>query len=201
MTNILHGGIAKNWKTGNLLTLNMRLEGHWPMIWDLGQNYDEKSNWQKYDDAVVRCRLFLLSGELEMRIQWDSWCHAHACRMPREIINCPLYPVGLWDTTKSLYFFLLLCSTICHGACFFSQASLEKMRVIGLRDGLPKKIAVLLDFVLMRGGGPCPNFLSTFHKLYILGQFGEWDGEGRGDPCPKFFGTLVFKKRGTSCPN
>ena len=37
------------------------------------------------------------------------------------------------------------------------------------RDGLPKKIAVLLDFVQMRGGGPCPNFLSTFHKR-IFGQ-------------------------------
>ena len=31
-----------------------------------------------------------------------------------------------------------------------------------------RKNAVLLDFVQMRGGGgPCPNFLSTFHKLYI----------------------------------
>ena len=35
------------------------------------------------------------------------------------------------------------------------------------------------------GGGPCPIFLSTCHKLYILGQFG--DGEGGGDPCPIFF--------------
>ena len=43
-----------------------------------------------------------------------------------------------------------------------------------------KKVAVLLDFVQMRGWGPFPNFLSTFHKLYILGQFG--DGEGGGDP-------------------
>ena len=34
------------------------------------------------------------------------------------------------------------------------------------------------------GGGPSPNFLSTIHKLYILGQFG--DGEGGGDPCPNF---------------
>ena len=39
--------------------------------------------------------------------------------------------------------------------------------------------------------------LSTFHKLYILGPFG--DGEGGGDPCPIFFGTLAFKKSGTSC--
>ena len=32
-----------------------------------------------------------------------------------------------------------------------------------------KKVAVLLDFVQMRGGGPCPNLLSTFHKC-IIGQ-------------------------------
>ena len=55
-----------------------------------------------------------------------------------------------------------------------------------------KKVAVLFDIVRMRGGGPCPNFLSTFHKLYILGQFG--DGEGGVDPCPIFFGTLALKK-------
>ena len=53
-----------------------------------------------------------------------------------------------------------------------------------IRQGLPKKVSVLLDFVQMRGGGPCPNLLSTFHKLYTLGQFG--DGEGGGDPCPNF---------------
>ena len=52
--------------------------------------------------------------------------------------------------------------------------------------------AVLLDFVQMRGGGPCPNLLSTFHKLYILGQFG--DGEGGGDHCPNFLAHCVKKK-------
>ena len=35
-----------------------------------------------------------------------------------------------------------------------------------IRDGVPKKIAVLLDFVQMRGGGPaqifCPFFISAF---------------------------------------
>ena len=55
-----------------------------------------------------------------------------------------------------------------------------------------KKVAVLLDFVQMRGGGHCPNFLSTFHKLYILGQFG--DGEGGGDPCPNFLAHWRSKK-------
>ena len=42
------------------------------------------------------------------------------------------------------------------------------------------------------GGGPCPNFLSTFHKLYILGQFG--DGEGGGDPCPNLLAHWRSKK-------
>ena len=32
-----------------------------------------------------------------------------------------------------------------------------------------KKVTVLLDFVQMRGGGPCRNFLSTFRKC-IFGQ-------------------------------
>ena len=59
-----------------------------------------------------------------------------------------------------------------------------------------KKVAVLLDFVQLRGGGgPCPNFLSTFHKLYILGQFGD----GR-TPAQIFWHTGV-RKSGTSCPN
>ena len=42
------------------------------------------------------------------------------------------------------------------------------------------------------GGRPCPNFLSIFHKLYILGQF--WDGEGGGDPCPIFLAHRRSKK-------
>ena len=44
----------------------------------------------------------------------------------------------------------------------------------------------------MRGGGPCPNFEPTFHKLYMLGQFG--DGEGGGDPCPNFLAHWRSKK-------
>ena len=50
-----------------------------------------------------------------------------------------------------------------------------------LRDGLPKKVAVLLDLVQMRGEGPAQIFCPVF--TYILGQFG--DGEGGGDPCTK----------------
>ena len=45
--------------------------------------------------------------------------------------------------------------------------------------------------------GFCPN-LSTFHKLFMLGQFG--DGKGGGDPCPNFLAHWRLKKSGTS-PN
>ena len=54
-----------------------------------------------------------------------------------------------------------------------------------------KKVAVLLDFVQMRGGGPCPNFLAHFHNC-ILGQFG--DGEIGGYPCPNFLAHCRLKK-------
>ena len=68
-----------------------------------------------------------------------------------------------------------------------------------LREGFTKKSSCSLGFCPNEGGGgPCPNFLSTFHKLYILGQFG--DGEEGGDPCPNFLHISV-KKRGTSCPD
>ena len=62
-----------------------------------------------------------------------------------------------------------------------------------LRDGLPKKIAVLLDFVQMRGGRALPKFVVHFSQtVYILGQFG--DGEGGGDPCPIFLAHWRSKK-------
>ena len=61
-----------------------------------------------------------------------------------------------------------------------------------LREGFLKKVAVLLDFVQMREGvgreGPAQIFCPIF-TICILSQF--WDGEGGGDPCPNFFGTLV----------
>ena len=57
----------------------------------------------------------------------------------------------------------------------------------------PKKSSCSFGFCPIEGGGgPCPNFLSTFHKLYILGQFG--DGEGGGDPCPNFLAHWRSKK-------
>ena len=40
--------------------------------------------------------------------------------------------------------------------------------LIKLREGYTKKVAVLLDFVQMRGGA-LPKFLNPFHK-WIFGQ-------------------------------
>ena len=55
----------------------------------------------------------------------------------------------------------------------------KKWNLLGLRDGLPKKIAVLLDFVLMRGGeGPaqifCPLFTNCICCVNLgMGREGE----------------------------
>ena len=69
----------------------------------------------------------------------------------------------------------------------------QSLNVSHLGKVSQKKVAVLLDFVPMRGErGPCPNFLSTFQKLYILSQFG--DGEGGGDPGPNFLAHWRSKK-------
>ena len=58
------------------------------------------------------------------------------------------------------------------------------MFTLSVREGFTKKIAVLLDFVLMRAGvGGYPIFCPLFTNC-ILGQFG--DGEGGGDPYPNF---------------
>ena len=77
---------------------------------------------------------------------------------------------------------------------FLANKTLSNYQITNIKDELDtmlgkvsrKKVAVLLDFVQMRdgGGSVLPKFLSTFHKLYILGQFG--DGEGEGDTCPNF---------------
>ena len=66
----------------------------------------------------------------------------------------------------------------------------------------PEKSSCSFGFCPNEGGrgGPCPNFSSAFHKLYIMGQFGDGEGGGRS-PLPKFFGTLALRKSGISCPN
>ena len=62
-----------------------------------------------------------------------------------------------------------------------------------IRDGFPKKSSCSFGFCTNEGGaGPCPNFLSTFHKLCILGQFG--DGKRGGDPCPNLLAHWRSKK-------
>ena len=59
-----------------------------------------------------------------------------------------------------------------------------------------KKVAVLLDFVQMRGGRALPKFLVQFSqtdKLYI-GSIWGWGGGG-GDPCPIFFCHIGVQKK------
>ena len=68
-----------------------------------------------------------------------------------------------------------------------------------LGEGLPKKVAVLLDFVELRGGGgPCPNFCPLFTNCIYWVNLGMG---GRGRPLQKIFGTLAFNKSGTTCQN
>ena len=62
-----------------------------------------------------------------------------------------------------------------------------------------KKVAALFYFVQMRGGRDLPKFFVHFSQTVYIGSIWGWGGRGR--PLPKFFGTLAFKKSGTSCPN
>ena len=56
----------------------------------------------------------------------------------------------------------------------------------------PKKIAVLLDAVQMRGGRALPKFFVHFSQTVYIGSIWGWGGGER--PLPKFFGTLALKK-------
>ena len=68
---------------------------------------------------------------------------------------------------------------------------------IGVKRRFPEKSSCSFGFCPDEGGGPCPNFLSTFHKLYILGQFGD----GEGETPAQIFWHIGVKKSGTSCSN
>ena len=52
-----------------------------------------------------------------------------------------------------------------------------------------KKVAVLLDFVQMRGGEGLAQFFVHFSQTVYFGSIWGWGGRGR--PLPKFFGTVV----------
>ena len=52
-----------------------------------------------------------------------------------------------------------------------------------LREGLPKKVAVLLDLVQIRGGGAAlPNFFVHFSQTVFVGSILGWGGEGGEAP-------------------
>ena len=46
----------------------------------------------------------------------------------------------------------------------------ELLKTVTIRDGLPKKIAVLLDFVQMRGGTALPKFFVHFSQTVFIGE-------------------------------
>ena len=62
-----------------------------------------------------------------------------------------------------------------------------------LREGFPKKVAVLLDFVQMRGGEGLAQFFCPLFTNCILGQFGDEDGEG--ETPAQFFWYIGIKKK------
>ena len=47
---------------------------------------------------------------------------------------------------------------------------------ISLREGLPKKVAVLLDFVQLRGGRALPKFFVHFSQTVYIGSIWGWGG-------------------------
>ena len=79
---------------------------------------------------------------------------------------------------------MILPLSITAGLRMFARIFLYLVRVPALvRESFPKKSSCSFGF--------CPN-LSTFHKLFMLGQFG--DGEGGGDPWPNFLADWRSKK-------
>ena len=127
------GIIAMNRKTRNLLALQAFLEDHWPMIWDLGQNYDEKSNWQKYIDAVEYfCYV--------VNWRWES-CEILDVTLTRvrcqEKLSTAHFIPQDWETQLNLcisFYYSVL--PFGHGACFQPSKpegkSQDEMRMVGL---------------------------------------------------------------------
>ena len=70
---------------------------------------------------------------------------------------------------------------LCAGARYLRKGLVITTLVKKIRDGFTKKSSCSFGFFPNEGGGgPCQNFLSTFHKLYmshllLLGKF-EYDG-------------------------
>ena len=82
--------------------------------------------------------------------------------------------------------------TVFHLATGIGQLFKVHLALHELREVLPKKVAVLLDFVQLRGGRALPKFFVHFSQTVYIGSIWGWGGRGR--PLPKFFGTLAFKK-------
>ena len=85
---------------------------------------------------------------------------------------------------------LVSASTSIFSFAFFAKIRLWHSAESGKSSR--KKVAVLLDFVQMRGGRALPNFFVHFSQTVYIGSIWGWGGRGR--PLPKFFGTLASKK-------
>ena len=122
-----------NRKTRNFLALQAFLEDHWPMIWDLGQNYDEKSNWQKYIDAVEYF-CYMVNGRWECCEILDVTLTR--ARWQEKLSTAHFIPQD-WETQLNLcisFYYSVL--PFGHGACFQPSKpggkSQDEMRMVGL---------------------------------------------------------------------
>ena len=67
-----------------------------------------------------------------------------------------------------------------------------------LGEGLPKKVAVPLDFVQLRGGRALPKFFVHFSQTVYWVNFGMGS---EGETPAQIFWHIGVQKSGTSCPN
>ena len=114
---------------------------------------DINSCLQRFETASMQCRM-LKVNEIQL---------GFASRIP-----CPHFKqcvfVHLWICNwrfSSLFFMWSHLSLVLYTECFHSSGSWTKGRVHEKKS--------CSSFVQMRGGGPCPNFSSPFHKC-IFGQ-------------------------------
>ena len=92
-----------------------------------------------------------------------------------------------WSRFKKLFYFDFI---VVVGSCFDQLSSLlfscpsrsiPTYLTDWVSESSKKKSSCSFGFCPNEGGrgGPCPNFSSAFHKLYIMGQFGDGEGGGR----------------------
>ena len=108
---------------------------------------------------------------------WPCWC-----LQPQR----PL--ISYLQSTIQSYMYLVCRSKILKERARHHNSGKKRLGTVSR-----KKVAVLLDFVQMRGGGRAvPKFLVHFSQTIYIGSIWGWGGRGRA--LPKFIGTLALKK-------